>query len=469
VLPGGPLILGLDAVATGPDEVLVVWGSSRGDFKYTLHSQLFDGALRPKGDVAVLAQDLPYETLPLGAVVAAAFDGTHVLVTTLRRTTGGATRAFARAYLPSGRTAGDELTLGSADATSDGFVSLTALPGGGFLAAWRQQIGDAATSGAVSLRAVALDTYGRKAFTNRACGEADFQLVVAAGNDVGRVALASGPDGRVVAAYTEASTGEESLSQSDVSLIAMRATDLFPSGRLRSTTSASPAVGPPPKRIAGQHASCSHPTAGRPGRACRCDDSCDDGGVCLAEELSGYAGGKCVLACDPRVTPDGCPAGSRCRAYSDGVSGSCDIACDVDADCGVGRRCFAQQHVCLPFCITDADCRTNSCNLYDKLCDSPGYNPNGGRLLAKCEFDTDCRSGFCALAEDPWQPKTCAVECVTDVPSSCPDGGICLGVPAGDRSGWCLPPCKNLSCKHYDAALACFEIKSYDTPVCLPE
>ena len=149
--------------------------------------------------------------------------------------------------------------MGADAAANDSYPTLTAMPGGGFVAAWRQQVSSgAAGTAAVSLRMVALDTYGRKAFNNVACRETDFQLTSAGGGDIGQSAATVAPDGRVAVAFTIASEAT-GLAQSDVSLISISPGQLFPSGTLRPTTDAPGPIGPTPFHL--------RPVRTRPARA----------------------------------------------------------------------------------------------------------------------------------------------------------------------------------------------------------
>lgn len=136
----------------------------------------------------------------------------------------------------------------------------------------------------------------------------------------------------------------------------------------------------------------------------------------------------------------------------------------VNSDCGVGRLCSPAGGLCLPFCTSDSDCRTGVCDLYSKYCG--GAHPNGGAggLLAHCSVEEDCRSYSCTLSNDPWYPKRCDVDCLTDVPGSCPENAVC--VPLLGTYGTCVPPCRsNDSCQNPE--LTCYELKDFATPVCL--
>ncbi len=443
-LVGGQIMFGLDAVVTGRNEVIVAWAMSTNASDYSIFARRYDRDLHPKEDAVLLATGLSIGGFTSGPHLSAAFDGDHLLLVWTagnidsKGRSDGTTRAFARSFRPDGRTAGELITLGTAPKANDGLVTVTGLPQGGFAAVWRQQLTtSSAGADAVSLRLSALDTFGRRAFTNLACGETDVQLASATAGEIGRAALAAPEDGRLLVAYT-VGVGA-SLSQSDVNLIAVPAHDLFPAGELRSTTTAGGTVGAPPDHYASEHLSCNGARAGTPGLACTCDNSCSDAATCEAEEGIGWAGGRCRLECDPRVTT-GCPTGTYCEARSD-TSGQCAVECVEDADCGSARFCL--QGSCLWICTKDSDCRTGSCDQYSRFCGSGNANPGGGGTLARCSSGDDCRSFLCDTSYDG--VKRCQVFCLTDRSPTCPDNGVCI--PLYGTFGNCVPSCPTGTCK----------------------
>jgi hypothetical protein len=442
------VILGLDAVLVD-EELVVTWATVATLSTLNLVSQRFNMQLRPIGLPVVLAGPVGAGSLPPGPKVLTAYDGEHLLVLSIQGQPDGNTRAVAQSFLVDGRSAGPPVVVGApALAANDSFPGLTAMRGGGFVVVWRQQASTAAD--AVSLRMAALDTYGRKVFNNVACQETDLKLVSAGVGDIGQSAVTVAADGRVLAAYTS-SDGATGLAQSDVSLISMAAEQLFPSGELRPTTSAPGQIGPFPPTTGGAHPSCQASPAGDPDRACTCDGTCEAGAVCLMEELNGRAGGSCYLECDPRVAGS-CPSGSHCDPFSDTpTEGSCTTPCTRDSDCGVGRLCYVALNKCYPLCALPSDCRTGVCDVYSGFCGNARSNPSGGGFLAPCLRDTDCKSLYCALPEDPWFPNRCEVDCRVGV-STCPEGGLCVALSGS--YGTCVKPCVNgwgcppgLSCK----------------------
>jgi hypothetical protein len=438
-LAGGPLLAGLEAFVIDSD-VHVFWAASKGESSYALFTRTFDSKLQPKGDVFAIETGLTFGALSGDNIISAAYDGDHVLVVWTE-----GTRAVARSYLPDGSSAGDSVELGSGEGASDSQIKAASVPGGGFLVLWRQQIG-AASGGnsAVGFRMVALDTYGRKVFNNMACDQTDFQLVSAGSGDLGEAALDVTLDDRVVAAYTASGAGQSGLVQSDVKLLSFTLADLFPGGTLRSATATGGTVGPPPAKYDQSHPSCTDPHAGKPDRACRCNDECDPGGRCLTEEIRGLAGGTCRFECVPGAA-GGCPAGSTCEpSVDDPTTGACRTKCKTDSDCGFGRICAPDNGTCFGMCNLDSDCRTGVCDHYTNLCGTRHSNPGGVGLGIPCSADLDCKSNYCGFPGDAWYENRCVTDCRTDVSGYCPEGATCISLSAS--YGSCAIPCVNGSC-----------------------
>lgn len=298
-LPGGTFKFGLDALLTGANEIVVVWAAGSSVDEFAIYSRRFDLQLNPQEEAAVLASHLALGDLTTVPRLSAAFDKKQMLLVWMEGQSDGTTRARARAFRPDGRTAGPAVTLGDAPTANDRLVTVAAWPTGGFVAAWRQALNSGGDE-AVSLRLVALDSYGRKVFTNHACGESDFPL--ATGGDVGRASLAVAADQRVLVAYTASGAGTAGLSQSDVELLSFAARDLFPGGALRATTTAPGELGPAPTHYAATHPSCAGPMAGLPSRSCKCDETCDFGAIVSPRRRAAPPAASAVSPAIPRRT-----------------------------------------------------------------------------------------------------------------------------------------------------------------------
>jgi uncharacterized protein (TIGR03382 family) len=139
----------------------------------------------------------------------------------------------------------------------------------------------------------------------------------------------------------------------------------------------------------------------------------------------------CTLTC--AVEAD-CPTGFGCMmGYClKGGSAAYGAACDYDMECesvtcismGTGKK------ICTKSCTTSNDCPGKNPCTYG-YCVPPGATPYG----AKCQYHTDCTTGFCAGMSNKFCSQFCddAGDCPAQ--SVCGSGGYC--VPQQDPSDLC--------------------------------
>jgi hypothetical protein len=162
------------------------------------------------------------------------------------------------------------------------------------------------------------------------------------------------------------------------------------------------------------------------GASCAENEECE-GGVCLTEEIFGWAQGYCTALCDPTLAP--CAEGI---CLSAGSSNVCIKECKSPADCpGVANECATLDleegpvDVCLGGCSESSQCTTTmNCVIEDgaglcippEVCDQPEDEDGDG--LINCE-DSDC-----------------ATDCATEIDAACNGAPtLTLGANAGTTSG----------------------------------
>lgn len=435
-------LLGLDAAAISPHEVaLLMVGLSVERQSIQIWLARFDDTLAPLGEPVLVADAVALPTIvPLRQALLAT-DGDHLFVMWMALDPATqTTRAFGQAFDPRGRPVERPVRLGTAAVASDSHAAVTAHPGGGFVTAWREQ-----GSGGVTLRARALDTFGRPAFNSQACGDADFAFAEAgAQGDLGQPSLTFLSSGSLLGAWDGVTPGSRDPDGHSVRSRLFSPRALFPGGVLRSPTAApvapAPLAQPPPVT----ERPCGQPEARSPGAACGCDLTCANDAFCGKQESVGDPGGTCYIRCD---TDAGCPAGSVC-SRSDGL---CTAACTEHADCPAGRECFLGS--CIAHCQSDAVCGTATCDPYTRRC--AVQNNGAGGLYARCTRAADCHSGHCGIVYP--EIGRCWSSCWPSQ-GGCPEGAVCVEwTPGGKDWGSCLLPCPDgvcpagLTCERYGA------------------
>ncbi|WP_155798200.1 DUF4215 domain-containing protein [Sorangium cellulosum] len=137
------------------------------------------------------------------------------------------------------------------------------------------------------------------------------------------------------------------------------------------------------------------------GEPCTTNDECL-GGLCLTEELFGWAAGYCSGLCDPDLMP--CEGGSEC--LNQGSYSLCLKTCEAADDCGgAGQACFDVTGegalMCIGGCDADDQCQ-GACNddlgycvASGEVCDNGEDDDADG--LQDCE-ERDCAPGACATS-----------------------------------------------------------------------
>lgn len=162
------------------------------------------------------------------------------------------------------------------------------------------------------------------------------------------------------------------------------------------------------------------------GESCAENAECE-GGLCLTEEVFGWAQGYCSALCDPTLAP--CEEGT---CLSAGQSSVCIKECQSASDCpGVANECISIDtqtgplQICVGGCTDSAQCTTTmNCVVEEgsgicippEICDQPEDEDGDG--LVNCE-DSDC-----------------ATDCETQIGTAC-DGAatLAIGANAGSTSG----------------------------------
>jgi hypothetical protein len=221
------------------------------------------------------------------------------------------------------------------------------------------------------------------------------------------------------------------------------------------------------------------------GKSCSGTEQCP-GGTCL--DPNAYPEGYCTKVCSGDVITEGdpCPTGAVCVQIVQAAA-VCLDACNSQADCRTGYACRpvpdTGDKVCFPACKSDDDCGSQEkCDAADGLCKpddtkkgKPG-DPCGAsdQCLGDgnyCFTDPAYEAGMCSSScsldnvkqECPGISNTncfaadfgvgieyvCFGKCKTSV--DCRDGYVCSAdggaeFQADDKTGACVPNCKNFSC-----------------------
>ena len=441
-------ILALDATAISQHEIaLITVAHSIEAQAIRIWLARFDDRLSPRGE-PVMIKEAPglAAGVPLRQA-SVAYDGSHLYVvwTALDGTDVKTTRLFGQAFDAQGRPAERPLRLGVAPGASDSYAALAARPGGGFVAAWRQQ-----GSGGLSLRMRVVDSYGRPVFTNPACDDQDFPVTSTRQGDLAQASLAFLEGGSLLVAWDGKTPGGRDPDGNSVRSRLFRPSALFPGGTLRE--SARP-TSPPPTPPVDQHPDqrpCHLPEAGTPGAACNCDLSCANDAFCAKQESVGDPGGTCYIACKDGTS---CPAGTTC---TDGAP-LCTKPCHEHADCPAGRECFAGG--CVAFCKDDSVCGGGTCDIYTRRCAAQAIK--GAGLYGLCRSSRDCRSESCGGSYP--EEGRCWTRCWPSL-GGCPEGGVCIEwLPGGKDWGSCFLPCADGHCPD---GLTCERLGASQTLVC---
>lgn len=232
--PDGDVPIVHAVVAMGEGRFGALWYESAG--RTRLRFAVFDDRLAVvHGPIVV--HDVR-QRVPDGlASAAVAFDGEQVFLAWVlgdERDGGRVLGAFMTADarpLSAERAAPGEwvFRLGSAGSASETGVTATALPGGGFLAAWTER--DTTTSAGASessVRALGLSRAGEVLFANRACERTDFLLALDADGSQERPLLATLDDATILLVYTNDGGVSNDRSGTGLRAVGLRREDLFP-------------------------------------------------------------------------------------------------------------------------------------------------------------------------------------------------------------------------------------------------
>src|SRR5581483_4509055 len=108
--------------------------------------------------------------------------------------------------------------------------------------------------------------------------------------------------------------------------------------------------------------------------------------------------------------------------------------------CALAMGSTAADGVCIPRCLTDADCAQGfTCRQCDGLCVE--LNNPTTEIGDPCGLDTDCGAGQVCLAMTSYSnERQCTLPCGTSC-GGCPGGSTCQPVASAGNQMFCLRSC----------------------------